>query len=81
MVPNCGLQILCQVENKRLERAVSLRAEQYHLTLKGISEFCTEEIPLSGWLLGFAALDPIEIAHNVEQFSRLLTFCLNEAES
>lgn len=81
IVPNCGLQILCKVENKLLERSVSQRAEEYHLTLKGISEFCTGDIPLSGWLLGFAALDPIEIAHNVEQFSRLLTFCLNEAES
>lgn len=80
IVPNCGLQILCKVENKLLERSVSQRAEEYHLTLKGISEFCTEDIPLSGWLLGFAALDPIEIAHNVEQFSRLLTLCLNETE-
>lgn len=80
IVPNCGLQILCLVENRQIEQYVTRRAEPYKLTLRSLTEFCTGEIPLSGWLLGFAALDPIEIAHNVEQFAQLLTLCLNEMD-
>lgn len=81
IVPNCGLQILCLVESKQLEQAVAHHASEYNLTLRSVSEFCTADIPLSGWLLGFAALDPIEIAYNVEQFSQLLTRCLNEMDN
>lgn len=79
--PNCGLQILCLVENKKIEQYVTHRAEQYDLTLKGLSEFYTQEIALAGWLMGFAALDPIEITHNIKAFSHLLTLCLDEMNS
>ncbi|MFC0226541.1 MocR-like pyridoxine biosynthesis transcription factor PdxR [Serratia aquatilis] len=79
--PNCGLQILCLVESKKIEQYVTHRAEQYNLTLKGLSEFCTQEIALSGWLMGFAALDPMEIANNIKAFSHLLTLCLDEMDS
>ncbi|SQI36586.1 HTH-type transcriptional regulatory protein gabR [Leminorella richardii] len=70
--PECGLQVLCLVENKAIERFVIAQSIASGIALQGLSDLCCGDDALSGWVMGFAAFDPIEAERYVKQFADIL---------